>query len=145
MQILALTPIFCFVSLWPWPLEYGPENSQGDCARYCLYTSQVSKKFVENNRKKFGWHITEIADCAFSSSVILWPWPLTFAPINVYSCSTSYYLSTGQIWERSDEQEAQRATYRAPEYNVPPLKGFDHCRTRPALFVYWSAKNRQTW
>ena len=47
---------------------------------------------------------TEIADSAFSSSVTLWPWPLTFAPINVYSCFTSYYLSTGQIWERLDEK-----------------------------------------
>ena len=59
---------------------------------------------MKNNRKKLGWHITETAECAFSSSVTLWPWPLTFAPIKVYSCSTSYYLSTGQIWERLDEK-----------------------------------------
>ena len=34
----------------------------------------------------------------------LWPWPLTFAAINVYSWTTSNCLSTGQIWERSDEK-----------------------------------------
>ena len=71
-------------------------------------TDYIPDKFrrnsLKNNRKKFGWNITEIADCAFSSSVTLWPWPLTSAPINVYSCSTSYYLSTGQIWERYDEK-----------------------------------------
>ena len=31
------------------------------------------------------------------------------------------------------EQEAQMATYRAPEYNVPPSRE----STRAAVFVYW--------
>ena len=69
-----------------------------------VYQPSVEEIRWKNNRKKFRWHITEIADCAFSSSVTLWPWPLTFAPINVYICSTSYCLSTGQIWERLDEK-----------------------------------------
>ena len=38
------------------------------------------------------------------------------------------------------QQEAQRATYRAPEYNVPPFWGI----CRGGIFVYWSARKTQT-
>ena len=69
-----------------------------------IYRTSFEEIRWKNNGKKFGWNITEIADCAFSSNVNLWPWPLTSAPINIYSCSTSYYLSSGQIWERYDEK-----------------------------------------
>ena len=59
--------------------------------------AKFMKDRVTNNR--------EIADCAFFlSSATLWPWPLTFASRNVYSCSASYYLSSGKIWERYDEK-----------------------------------------
>ena len=37
---------YYFVSLWPWH-SYGPENSQGWWTGYCLYTNQVSQKFVQ--------------------------------------------------------------------------------------------------
>ena len=48
----------------------------------------------------------------FSSSVTLWPWPLTFASKNVYSCSTSYHLSTGQICEiRGEKWQRNRRTH----------------------------------
>ena len=60
--------------------------------------AQFEKDRVVNNR--------EIADCSVYSSVTLWLWPFTFTLINVYCCFKSYnnYLSTGQIWERSDEK-----------------------------------------
>ena len=40
------------------------------------------------------------------------------------------------------KQEAQRATYHAPEYNVPP---FDTRSARAAIFVHSSAQKTKPW
>ena len=61
-----------------------------------------------------GWKMTEIATSGFS---ILCPCELdlwTFAPQNVYSSSTSHYLSSGQLWERLDDNwQRNRVTQAA--------------------------------
>ena len=64
----------------------------------------LSRAIHQPNMRKMGITINdrEIADYAFLYNATLWPWPLTFTPENVHIRSSTDYLYTGQIWERSD-------------------------------------------
>ena len=59
-----------------------------------------------------GWKMTEKSQLpVFLFCVLV---TLTFAPQNVYSSSTSHYLSSGQFWERLDEKwQRNRVTQSA--------------------------------
>ena len=111
---------------WPWKVHQPNSRSKrsGTWSGHVLAYCRVERKYVgciELSLKLYRalYRILEIvalttlsADCAVSSCVTLWPWPLTFASINVYSWSTSYYLSTGQIWKRSDDNGREIAERR---------------------------------
>ena len=43
----SIDHLFCFISLWPWPLAYEPDNEKDKWTKYSLCTSQVLLKFFE--------------------------------------------------------------------------------------------------
>ena len=72
------------------------------CKCKCILYWQMS--IHQPNVNKIGWKWKRNRDFRFSYFVSMWPWPLTFASKNVYSSTTSHYLSSGQIWDRSDNK-----------------------------------------
>ena len=99
------------------------------------------------NMKDARWKLLQLS-CQNQSvdKVPLWHWPLTFWSQNVKVSSTHHPASMYEIWKLyvnkrpkgplsltreqwmhkkfdfgMEQQEAQRATKRAPEYNVPPF------------------------
>ena len=78
------------------PLDLCPMTLQ--MHKYTVFTNVYTPAKFHQDRMK---NDREIATYGFS---ILCPWPLTFAPQKVYSSSTSHYLSSGKIWERSDNK-----------------------------------------
>ena len=65
--------------------------------------------------------------------VSVWPGPLIFESQNVYRSSTSYYLLTDHIWEKSDEKRQTNG-----DTHVGPI--FKDCLLVTVAFVLWPCK-----
>ena len=97
---------------WPWPLTPWPKiNRVPPLNLHVKFESDWAKTIV---------CIVPTRSYTQSDKVDLNLWPRDPKSIGpLLSSSITYMWSLKVIWQ----QEAQRATYRAPEYNVPPFWG----------------------
>ena len=76
------------LDLWPMALRMQMNTTFANVYTPAKFHHDRMKKWQRNRNFRFFYFVS------------LWPWPLTFAPQNVYSSSTNHYLSSGQLWER---------------------------------------------